>query len=150
MCRCCCSRWRCRCVAGLLFGLHSGFQVRRDRSWALAIARRRATLSQSRERHRARNMLVVVQVALALVLLIGSGLMIRTFERMRTGATRVHATGRSADAARFRFRETQVKEPERVLRHAGRDSGQKIAAIPGVDVGGDRDELPLDGRYTVQ
>src|SRR5579871_1930858 len=41
------------------------------------------TMSQGRERHRARNMLVVVQVGLALVLLIGSGLMIRTFEALR-------------------------------------------------------------------
>ena len=41
------------------------------------------TSSQSRERHRARNVLVVVQVALALVLLVGSGLMIRTFQALR-------------------------------------------------------------------
>ena len=40
-------------------------------------------MSQSRERHRARNTLVVVQVALALVLLVGSGLMIRTFQALR-------------------------------------------------------------------
>src|SRR5207244_9794451 len=41
------------------------------------------TSSQSRERHRARSVLVVVQVALALVLLVGSGLMIRTFQALR-------------------------------------------------------------------
>ena len=41
------------------------------------------TLSQSKERHRARNVLVVVQVALALVLLIGSGLMIRSFQTLK-------------------------------------------------------------------
>src|SRR5262249_48104656 len=41
------------------------------------------TLSQSRERHRTRNTLVVVQIALALVLLVGSGLMIRTFQALR-------------------------------------------------------------------
>src|SRR5262249_22053448 len=40
------------------------------------------TSSHGRERHRTRNILVVVQVSLALVLLIGSGLMIRTFEAM--------------------------------------------------------------------
>ena len=39
--------------------------------------------SQSRERHRARSVLVVAQVALALVLLVGSGLMIRTFQALR-------------------------------------------------------------------
>ena len=38
------------------------------------------SVSASRERHRVRSALVVVQVGLALLLLIGSGLMIRTFE----------------------------------------------------------------------
>jgi hypothetical protein len=42
------------------------------------------TFSHDRERHRARHLLVVVQVALALVLLIGSGLMIRTFQHLRS------------------------------------------------------------------
>jgi putative ABC transport system permease protein len=39
--------------------------------------------SQSRERHRVRRVLVVAQVALALMLLVGSGLMIRTFQALR-------------------------------------------------------------------
>ena len=38
--------------------------------------------STSRERQRTRNSLVVVQVALAVVLLVGSGLMIRTFQAL--------------------------------------------------------------------
>jgi hypothetical protein len=41
------------------------------------------TIGHSREHHRARNTLVAVQVALALVLLVGSGLMIRTFQQLR-------------------------------------------------------------------
>jgi putative ABC transport system permease protein len=36
-----------------------------------------------RERHRARQLLVVAQTALALVLLVGSGLMVRSFQKMR-------------------------------------------------------------------
>jgi putative ABC transport system permease protein len=39
--------------------------------------------SAGRERHRARNSLVVIEIALAVVLLVGSGLMIRTFQAMR-------------------------------------------------------------------
>jgi len=37
-----------------------------------------------RDRHRARGALVVVQVALALVLLVGSGLMVRSFQELRS------------------------------------------------------------------
>ena len=39
--------------------------------------------SAGRERHRARNVLVIAQVALALVLLVGSGLMVKSFWRLR-------------------------------------------------------------------
>ena len=46
-------------------------------------ARAAGRSATGRERHRARNTLVVVQVALALVLLVGSGLMIRTFQQLR-------------------------------------------------------------------
>ena len=42
------------------------------------------TASVSRERHRVRSALVVVQVAIALVLLVSAGLMIRTFQSIRT------------------------------------------------------------------
>ena len=69
-------------VAGLVFGLipvlkYTGRQV------ATALRGGGRTLSASRERHRARNVLAIVQVALALVLLIGSGLMIRTFQALK-------------------------------------------------------------------
>src|SRR6202023_2666743 len=69
-------------LAGLLFGL---IPVVKYAGPHLATALRAGgrSLSHSRERHRARNTLVVVQVALALVLLIGSGLMIRTFQALR-------------------------------------------------------------------
>src|SRR4029079_9900821 len=68
--------------AGLLFGI---IPVLKYAGPHLATALRAGgrSLSSSRERHRARNTLVVVQVALALVLLIGSGLMIRTFQALR-------------------------------------------------------------------
>ena len=69
-------------AAGLLFGLMPVFKY----AGASVTATLRAggrTLSQSREAHRARNTLVVLQMALAVVLLIGSGLMIRTFQALR-------------------------------------------------------------------
>ena len=87
-------------LRALLFGLIPVFKYAGP---ALGSALRQGgrSLSQSRERHRARSVLVVVQVALALVLLIGSGLMIRTFQAMRQGAARIHASGGGADVPHF-------------------------------------------------
>ena len=69
-------------LAGLLFG---GFPALRSGSYkmlgALRDGGRGATIG--RDRHRARGLLVVTQVALALVLLVGSGLMVRSFQQLR-------------------------------------------------------------------
>ena len=70
-------------LCGVVFGLipvlkYAGPQM----AGAIRVGAR--TLGQTRERHRARNTLVVVQVALALVLLVGGGLMIRTFQALRS------------------------------------------------------------------
>jgi putative ABC transport system permease protein len=101
------------------------------------------TLSQGRERHRARNTLVVVQVALALVLLIGSGLMIRTFQALRNvqpGFTRPD----QVQLMHVAISEEQVKEPEQVMRmeNAMLD---KLAAIPGVTSVAFAGGAPLEG-----
>ena len=86
--------------------------------------------SDGRERNRARNILVVLQVALALVLLVGSGLMVRTFLALRAvppGFTDPD----HVQLARIMVSETQVGDPERVLR-LHRDMVDRLAAIPGV------------------
>ncbi|HZM93538.1 MAG TPA: ABC transporter permease [Vicinamibacterales bacterium] len=100
------------------------------------------TFSHGRERHRVRNTLVVVQVALALVLLIGSGLMIRTFQQLRSvppGFTHpeeiqiLHST----------IPESLAKEPERVMR-LQHEILDRLAAIPGVVSVGFGDAAPLE------
>ena len=100
------------------------------------------TVSHDRERHRSRHVLVVVQVALALVLLIGSGLMIRTFQHLRSvppGFTHpeeiqiLHAMIPMAIA----------KEPERVMRMQ-HEILDKLAAIPGVTSVGFGSRAPLE------
>jgi predicted permease len=100
-------------------------------------------MSQSRSQHRARNSLVVIEVALAVVLLICSGLMIRTFRAL----THVDP-GFSSPAALQTFRiyipESQVKEPERVIRMEQAIS-DKLAAIPGVSSVGISTKIPMDG-----
>src|SRR5207248_3198479 len=69
-------------VSGLFFGAIPVFKYARPHVAGNLRGGGRNS-SASREHHRARSTLVVVQVALALVLLIGSGLMIRTFQALR-------------------------------------------------------------------
>ena len=129
-------------AAGLLFGAipvfkYAGPQV------AAGLRGGGRTSSASRERHRARSTLVVVQVALALVLLVGSGLMIRTFQAMRqvdpgfTNPQEVLTLGLSIPRA-------QVKEPEAVMR-MHQAILEKIAAIPGVTSAGLTSLIPMTG-----
>ncbi len=116
-------------AAGLLFGLipvvkYAGPQL------GTALRAGGRTLSQSRERHRARNILVVVQVALALVLLIGSGLMIRTFQGLRhvePGFTRPE----QVQTLRISIPSSQVKDDVQAVR-AEQAILDKISGISGV------------------
>jgi putative ABC transport system permease protein len=69
-------------LSGVLFGLAPSLQISRtDVNAALRDEARGST--GSRRRNRARSVLVIVQVALSMVLLIGSGLLIRSFVRLR-------------------------------------------------------------------
>ena len=129
-------------LAGVLFGIipvvkYAGPHV------AMALRGVGRSFSQSRERHRARNTLVVVQVALALVLLVGSGLMLRTFQALRQvqpGFTEPE----HVQLMHIVIPEEQVKEPESVMRmeNAMLD---KLAAIPGVTAVGFAGGAPLEG-----
>lgn len=69
-------------VAGLLFG---SIPMMRYLGGAFAALLRDGARgsTEGRERHRARNVLVASQLALALVLLVGSGLMLKSFARLR-------------------------------------------------------------------
>ncbi len=116
-------------VAGLLFGIipvmkYAGPQL------APALRAGGRTLSQSKERHHARNVLVVVQVALALVLLIGSGLMIRTFQTLKHVQPGFTAP-EQVQTLRISIPESQVKDEVQVVREE-QAIMEKLAAIPGV------------------
>ena len=116
-------------LSGLLFGLMPALRYAGPRI-AEVLRGGGRTSSQSRERHRARNILVVIQVALALVLLVGSGLMIRTFQALRAvepGFTRPD----QLQTVEVSIPTVLVPEPDRVgrLQH---DIVQRLSAIPGV------------------
>ena len=125
-------------VCGLVPALkYAGPQV----STALRSAGR--TSSVSRERHRTRNLLVVGQVAVALVLLISAGLMIRTFQALRT-VDPGFRDGKRLETLRISIPDTLIKEPERVTRVQEQIS-DKLAAIPGVSSVGFADQMPMEG-----
>jgi predicted permease len=129
-------------LTGMLFGL---IPVMKYAGPNLAVALRAGgrTLSQGRERHRARSVLVIVQVALALVLLVGSGLMLRTFQALRNvqpGFTRPE----ELQMMRVVIPEAEIKEPLRVMRMQNQML-DNLAAIPGVTSVAFSSGAPLEG-----
>ncbi|MGA3236478.1 MAG: ABC transporter permease [Bryobacteraceae bacterium] len=130
-------------IAGVLFGLIPVFKYAGPGT-GVALRQGGRTLSQSRERHRARSTLVVVQVALAMVLLIGSGLMIRTFEalrRVQPGFTRPQ----EIQTLHLFIPAAQVKEAEQVVRMQ-QEILRKIAEIPGVQSSAFATSITMDGN----
>jgi predicted permease len=98
--------------------------------------------SASRSQHRSQNVLVVVQVALALVLLISSGLMIRTFQNMRSvqpGFT----DPATVQSVRISLSAVDVPEPERVTR-VQREILDRLASIGGIASAAFVDSLPTE------
>ncbi len=82
-------------------------------------------------------------MGLALVLLIGSGLMIRTFQALRSvqpGFTHPE----QVQLMRISIPDTQVKDPEHVMRMEN-EMLDKLAAIPGVDSVAFASAAPLEG-----
>jgi putative ABC transport system permease protein len=129
-------------LTGLIFGMipivkYAGVRV------ASSIRAGGRTLSASRERNRVRNVLAAVQIALAMVLLIGSGLMIRTFQALR----RVDpGFVRPAELLTLRIfiPEAQVSDPGAAI-HMEQSILDRIAAIPGVRSAGISTRIPMDG-----
>jgi putative ABC transport system permease protein len=129
--------------AGLLFGVAPVLRYARPQVTSALRAGSR-TLSAGREAHRARNALVVLQTALALVLLIGSGLMIRTFQALRRVDPGFHGA-KQLQTVRLYIPEAQVKEPERVVRMF-QEIERKLAAIPSVSAVAVANSVPMDAN----
>jgi predicted permease len=130
-------------IAGILFGLIPRFKYAGPQT-GVALRQGGRTLSQIRDRHRARSTLVVVQVALAMVLLIGSGLMIRTFEalrRVQPGFTRPQ----EVQTLRLFIPGAQVKDAEQVTRMQ-QEILRKMAGIPGVSSAAFSTSITMDGN----
>src|SRR5690606_37973284 len=131
-------------VSGLALGLMPALKYAAPR--IATVLRGARGSSQGCDSRRAQNVLVVVQVALALVLLVGSGLMIRTFQALRNvepGFTQ------AAELQTFRlsFPERLVSEPERVMRMQ-KEIVDQLAAIPSVESAGFSDLTFMAGYNT--
>ena len=130
-------------VAGVLFGIMPAIKY----AGASVTGTLRAggrSLSQSREAHRARNTLVVLQMALAVVLLIGSGLMIRTFQALRHVQPGFAHPEELQTLAVF-LPDGHTKEPEQVIR-TFQEIERKLSGIPGVSAVAFGNSVPTDGN----
>ena len=129
-------------LSSLLFGLVPALKYARPRSGS-ALPSAGRTTSASRERHRARNLLVVGQVAMALVLLVSAGLIIRTFQALRT-VDPGFADSQHLQLLRISIPDSLETEPERVTRM---QNGilDELAAIQGVKFAGFVSEMPMEG-----
>ena len=128
-------------LSGLLFG--SVIAVKYAGPRISSVLRAGRSMSGTRERHRLRGILVVAQVALALVLLIGSGLMIRTVQKLamvQPGFTH----GETIQTMRIFIPPSLVGNPERVARTQN-EILDKLAAIPGVESVAFASQMPMDG-----
>jgi putative ABC transport system permease protein len=98
-------------------------------------------------RHRTRHLLMVVQVALALVLLSASGLMLRSFQKLRA----VDPGFDAASALTFRIGLPRTDYPDRArMAAAHRAIAEGLSAIPGVRAVAASTCLPLSEQQLCQ
>lgn len=135
-------------ISGLLFGLVPIAKVvGRNSAWTPAefIRGGGRWASAGKNQHRSQNALVVLQVALALVLLVGSGLLIRTFQNLRH-VDPGFAHPKTVQTARIYMPPAMM--PDRMVRTQSQIL-ERLAAIPGVTSAAYVDSLPMDGARGV-
>src|SRR6185436_18509632 len=92
----------------------------------------------------ARNALVVFQIALALMLLIGAGLLLRSFDRLRSVALGVQ----TANVLTFDVNLPIGRYPDPLRRaQFHRDLQARLGALPGVRAAAAVSRLPVTGPY---
>jgi putative ABC transport system permease protein len=129
-------------ITGVLFGLVPALQISRTGLFDELKGGAGSQLSHGRRRRLASDALVVAEVGLSLLLLVGAGLLLKDFLRLRNGNIGVRNQGvltaalslpqskYAADDASFNFSQSLL---------------EKISALPGVDVAAITDRLPLEG-----
>ena len=128
-------------LSSVLFGLIPAVKYTTPRI-AAALGSLGRTTSVSRERHRVRSALVVVQVALALVLLVSAGLMIRTFQSIRTMDPGFTQPDHLQILRIFVSSVAPTAEQATRIENAIQDS---LASIPGVTSAAFGSAMPMEG-----
>lgn len=128
-------------VAGLLLGLVPVLKYRRP-DMAAGLKEGGRGGSTGRDRHRARNVLVVSQMAMALVLLVGSGLMLRSFQALQNVDPGFDPEG----VLTLRLSLPNATYPEATTRAEFFEEIQTaVAGIPGVVGVGVGEVIPMGG-----
>lgn len=94
-------------------------------------------------RSRARSLLVVTEIALSLVLLVGAGLMIQSFLRLRRVNIGVNPT--NVLTAAVSLPQTKYKEDEKCVLFF-KQLVERMRSLPGVEAAGGTGTLPLSGN----
>lgn len=129
-------------ITGIVFGLAPALQSSTvDLNEALKQGGGRTSLSAGHRR--LQNSMIVGEVALAMVLLIGAGLLIKTFSRLRDQYSNLRAE--SVLAMRTQLPESRYKDPQR--RFAFYDQVlERVSSLPGVAAAAYTTSVPLDWK----
>jgi len=131
-------------VSALLFGLVPAVKYAMP-TWGLALGSAGGrTIGESRTRQRAQNVLLVVQVGLAVVLLVASGLMIRTFEALRSVQPGFAQGG--VQTLRLSISQADVPDAGRVSRMQ-QEILDQLAALPEVTSATFATSLPMEFEF---
>ena len=130
-------------LAGIAFGILPALQATQSGCEGPGRVASRGT-SAGRRQVRTRNALVVCQIALALVLVVGPGLLLRSFNRLRTVTLGVHA--KNVVTFEVNLPSAGYDDPERRARFH-RDLQERLAALPFVHTVGAVSRLPVTGQY---
>jgi predicted permease len=128
-------------VSVVLFGVLPMIRSFSSTAFGALTSARGATAG--RDRHRLRNLLVAGQTALALILLVGSGLMLRSFDALRSVDPGFEAEGSlvfrlSLPPTTYETAQSAASFHQQLM--------ERIATLPGVESVGAVDYVPLTGN----
>ena len=133
-------------LAGLLFGVLPTIQTGSAKVRVVLTDGGRGS-TVGRTRFRVRGLLVVTEVALALMLLIGSGLMVRSFQELRSVDLGFDPHG----VVTFGLTLPVARYPDAVARMQFFDQLlERVRALPGVEAAGATTALPLRGGMSLR